>query len=146
MKILVPLDCASHGQAVVQFCSSMPNVLDSIIILTHVAPLPGSVDRGGVERAEHYVSEIARPLRAAGAHVLYMLRRGDPATEIVALARMLEADLIVMLARRKQRHGDRQLGGVIEAVVLHAEQPVVTINDVVSAGTALPGRDERTAA
>jgi hypothetical protein len=59
---------------------------------------------------------------------------------------MVEADLIVMLARRKQRQGGRLLGGVIEAVVLRAEQPVVTINHVVSAGAAQPAREDRTAA
>ena len=127
MKILVPLARGSNEQAVMQFCLSMPNLRNCIIILTHVAPLPELVAPGGVERAERYLVKVSKLLRSAGAQVLHMVRRGDPAAEIVALARLLDADLIVMLARRKQRQDGRLLGGVIEAVVPYAEQPVVTV-------------------
>jgi nucleotide-binding universal stress UspA family protein len=68
--------------------------------------------------------------------VEHRLCRGDAATEIVALARELKADLIVMGTHGRSGLGRLVLGSVAEAVLRRAPCPVLTVKAPVPA--ALP--------
>jgi nucleotide-binding universal stress UspA family protein len=139
MKILVPLDGPPSEESVLPFCLRMVRECDSAIVLTHVVAAPAFMDPEGVYRAERYLDDVARAFRAAGVHVLHAVRQGNPAEEIVGLARELGADLIAMPTRRGPQDGGRLLGETMESVLLLAGRPVVAING------AEPALDTQTA-
>ena len=72
---------------------------------------------------------------AAGNEVVTALKEGDPATEIIAYAREVDADVVATGTRG--RHGDHAflLGSVAEAVVRQCPVPVLTVRQL--------GADER---
>ena len=74
---------------------------------------------------------------AAGCEVVTAVREGDPADEIVAHARAVDADVVATGTRG--RHGDHAflLGSVAEAVVRRCPVPVLTVRQL--------GGDEREA-
>jgi len=81
-----------------------------------------AVEQAG-EDALGFVKESADELQTA-------VRRGDPATEIIAYADEVDADVIATGTRG--RHGEHAflLGSVAESVVRQAPQPVLTVRQL----------------
>ena len=74
------------------------------------------------------LEEEAQAIRAAGIQVTTHLEHGVPAQRIAARADALGADLILIGARGHTRFEHLLLGSVVESVVRHAHQPVLTIH------------------
>jgi len=58
---------------------------------------------------------------------------GDPADEILDVAEELDADLIVLAGRKRSPAGKALFGSVTQAVILHADRPVMVAGEVEAA-------------
>jgi len=139
-KILVPMDgsgfseiSVKHAKALAIGCSAK-----EIILMGVVAPIPDSAWVEPAERAEAakraekwitgYLSKIAEGLKKENIDAKTIIRKGDPASEILDYAKNNEdVDLIIMAT-----HGDSGIvrwlvGSVSERVVLHSTVPVMSI-------------------
>lgn len=79
------------------------------------------------EVAVAYLEEQMARLRAAGVEARAWLRRGDPATEVVALARELPADLVVMASHRRLGLDSAFAGSVAPRVLAAFDGPVLIV-------------------
>jgi nucleotide-binding universal stress UspA family protein len=138
-RIVVPVDFSERSAGPARYAEALQRAFGSEITLVHVLPPPhyefGAMEVGGTV-LEELIASRAVQVRAdldaflAGElpaeKVQRIIREGDPAQEIVALAHELEAGLIVM-----PTHGygpfRRFILGSVTAKVLHdADCPVWT--------------------
>ena len=135
-RAVVPLDGSPVAEAIIPFILEIAGPLDlEVVLLRILQPIPPEVIEGsrhvvvedvqarGMD-AEDYLAPIAAELRGKGVRVRTLVRRGEPAAEIVEAAREADADLIAMTTHG--RSGLRRLifGSVAEAVLRRAELPV----------------------
>jgi nucleotide-binding universal stress UspA family protein len=135
-RAVVPLDGSPVAEAIIPFILEIAGPLDlEVVLLRILQPIPPEVIEGsrhvvvedvqarGMD-AEEYLAPIAAELRGKGVRVRTLVRRGEPAAEIVEAAREADADLIAMTTHG--RSGLRRLifGSVAEAVLRRAELPV----------------------
>jgi nucleotide-binding universal stress UspA family protein len=125
--ILHPTDFSQPARQGFEVACSLARASGSELVVAHVAPLSdlycGSVYRDEVETELHRMVASAPTVQAR-----WVLLGGDPATEILSMAREDWCDLVVMGARR--RTGLRRLFGqrVTEEVMRKASRPVVTVS------------------
>jgi nucleotide-binding universal stress UspA family protein len=91
------------------------------------APVIPDFDRIGRERTEEVVDKAADAAREAGLSAMTLVRRGDPAREICAIASDRDVRLIVLGS-----HGWGPLrrfvfGSVSTGVLHHAQRPVLVV-------------------
>jgi nucleotide-binding universal stress UspA family protein len=104
--------------------------------LTYAGPMvPGMLDAGR-QLAEDALTEAETAAEAAGVASAPILRRGNPASEICALARDRGARMIVMGSHGWGALRSAVFGSVLKGVLHHASCPVL----VVRAGAASPQR------
>jgi len=138
-KIVVPVDFSERSEGPARYAEALQRAFSSRITLVHVLPPPhyefGAMEVGGTVLEELIASrgqQVRADLDAFMAGELppgaadRVVREGDPAEEIVALAHEIEAGLIVM-----PTHGygpfRRFILGSVTAKVLHdADCPVWT--------------------
>ncbi len=135
-RALVPLDGSIVAEGIIPFVLEIAGPLDMEVVLLRVLlPIPPSVIEGtrhmeveNVEKrrreAEQYLAPIAAELRAKGVRVTTMVRRGEPAEEILAGARAAGADLIAMTTHGSSGLGRLLFGSVAEAVLRRSDIPV----------------------
>ena len=135
-RALVPLDGSIVAEGIIPFVLEIAGPLDMEVVLLRVLlPIPPSVIEGtrhmeveNVEKrrreAEQYLAPIAAELRAKGVRVTTMVRRGEPAEEILAGARAAGADLIAMTTHGRSGLGRLLFGSVAEAVLRRSDIPV----------------------
>jgi universal stress protein A len=108
-----------------------------LTLLTVVPHAPAAVAAAGMSPrrlSEELESRSATRLRELAAalpgdlSVTTLLRHGDPAEEILRLAREQPVDLICMGARGRGRIGGALLGSVSTAVLHHSPVPVVVLH------------------
>jgi nucleotide-binding universal stress UspA family protein len=105
-------------------------------------PIAPSVDWSGIEdAARHAIDECARPLAAIGVDVHPVVLRGSPARSILAEAKDMHADLVV-LGRRPSGTLERWLLGSTAERVLHGAHCAVLTAEAARA----PARVRRTEA
>lgn len=136
-RFLVPLDGSKTAEAILPFVLEIAGPLDIEVALVRVVvPIPPSVIEGSREvvvedvearraEAERYLDGLAAELRDRGVRVRTMVRRGDPAVEIAAAAREVEADLVAMTTHGRSGLGRLLFGSVAEAVLRTTELPVL---------------------
>lgn len=88
------------------------------------------------EPADVKATLAALRLPDPGVEVEYRVAEGDTAAEIVRLARVLAADLIVMGTHGRTGLGRLLLGSVAEAVLRRAPCPVLTLREPFPVGPA----------
>lgn len=138
-RIVVPVDFSARSEGPARYAEALQKAFSGRITLVHVLPPPhyefGAMEVGGTVLEELIASravQVRADLDAFLAEELpaeiadRVVREGDPAQEIVALAHELEAGLIVM-----PTHGygpfRRFILGSVTAKVLHdADCPVWT--------------------
>jgi nucleotide-binding universal stress UspA family protein len=137
-RILVALD--ETPAAAFALRHAVPYALDQrsqLTLVTVVPAPPRMVVAAGVSpqrMAEEMVREAEQHLRRVTAtlphelSVTTILRRGDPAEEILALVRAQPVDLICMGARGRGRVSGALLGSVSSAVLHHSPVPVVVLH------------------
>ncbi|HBH02395.1 MAG TPA: universal stress protein [Candidatus Rokubacteria bacterium] len=132
----VPLDGSMVAEGIIPFMLEIAGPLDMEIVLLRVlVPVPPTVIEGSrhievedVERrraeAEAYLAPIAAELRTKGVRIRTMVRRGEPAAEIIAGAREAGSDLIAMTTHGRSGLGRLLFGSIAEAVLRHSDIPV----------------------
>jgi nucleotide-binding universal stress UspA family protein len=88
---------------------------------------PLSLDKGSRERIRADLSALTAPARRVGLRIDIDLRDGNPAAEIVAAARELSADLVVMGTHGRTAFQRLVMGSVTEAVLRRVACPVLTV-------------------
>jgi nucleotide-binding universal stress UspA family protein len=137
-RILVALDDTPAAAFAMRHV--VPYALDQrsqLTLVTVVPPPPRVLVAAGVspqQMAEEMERDADRHLRGVTAtlphelSVTTILRHGDPAEEILGLARSLPVDLICMGARGRGRVSGALLGSVSSAVLHHSPVPVVVLH------------------
>lgn len=136
-RILVPVDFSPHSKAAVCFAARLAETMRARLGLLHVvAPLPLNSTRYRAEIRQYDAEtklEARRQLTALaatvpqGVKVDVFLRQDLPRRGIVAAAREWRSDLIVMPTRGLTGVKYIVLGSTAEAVVRHAQGPVLTL-------------------
>ena len=96
-----------------------------LLTLGGMPGVPPVADEYGGEELEEQLLRLRPPDPAVPAD--HCLRQGDPAAEIVRLAREYPCDLIVLGTHGRGGLGRLLLGSVAEAVVRQAPCPVLTV-------------------
>ncbi|MBI1847941.1 MAG: universal stress protein [Candidatus Rokubacteria bacterium] len=135
-RVLVPLDGSPVAEAIVPFLLEIAGPLDMEVVLLRVLqPLPAAttevtsaVSLASVELLEtdahEYLMPVAAELQGRGVKVETLVRRGDPAREIVHAAKEAGVDLIAMTTHGRTGFGRLLFGSVAEAVLREAEIPL----------------------
>ena len=135
-KAIVPLDGSVVAEGIIPLILEIAGPLDmEVVLLRVVVPIPPSVIEASryvevedVEKrrieAEAYLAPIVSALSVKGVRVTTQVRRGEPATEILAGAKEAGADLIAMTTHGRSGLGRLLFGSVAEAVLRHSEIPV----------------------
>jgi nucleotide-binding universal stress UspA family protein len=89
-------------------------------------------------KPKHRLEQIAEPLLAKGLKTEIVTGRGDPATEIVRIAKEKGADMIVIATHGNTGWRHFAFGSVAEKVVRLASCPVLSIRAAAADGTASP--------
>jgi acetoin utilization protein AcuB len=138
-RAIVPLDGSPFAEAILPFLRQIAGPLDmEVILLRVVAPhamapieapprlLIRQLEPQCVDAAE-YLARLAEDLRNRGVRVDTRVSRGEPAHEILAVARETAADLIAMCTHDRRDFGRFVFGSVAEAVVRRAGIPVLLL-------------------
>ena len=134
-KVLVPVDGSPVAETILPFIEEIGGPLDMEIIL-RVVPLtslevvamarkvgPGDPIVKELE-AQGYLEPLVEALKAKGIRAGGRVRIGDPATEIVAAAKEIGADVIAMTTHGRSGLGRLLFGSVAEAVLRASPIPV----------------------
>jgi nucleotide-binding universal stress UspA family protein len=113
-KILVTLDATATDRAIIEHIKKLAKLLDSRVVLLHVAT--GAVaqwrgpDAGGEEVAQGraYLEQIKTEFESVGIPVQAELAYGDAAKEIIRWVHENGCDLVAM-----STHGHRWLGDLV---------------------------------
>jgi nucleotide-binding universal stress UspA family protein len=79
------------------------------------------------QRAERQIMRLAAAARRSGVKAKTMLLAGEPAHQIIRVARSYHADLLVVGTHARRGIAKMLLGSVANNVVLRAPCPVVTV-------------------
>jgi nucleotide-binding universal stress UspA family protein len=130
-KILCPIGHEENSRAAFETAARLARESHGTLYLVHVVPLPPSIvsesvlldDRG---RAHNALQRLAAQLPLAQSRVI-IVRFGNPAREITALAHRLGADLIVMGTHGRTMMARFFQGSIAEKVVANAPCPVLAL-------------------
>jgi nucleotide-binding universal stress UspA family protein/CBS domain-containing protein len=92
------------------------------------------------QEAKELLASAQKMLATAGVHVTPILREGDPAQELLALAEDIQPDIICVGSHGRGPVGRLMLGSVSEALVHRWKGPVMVVRQPAGA----PGGAERT--
>lgn len=141
-KIVCPLDLSDLSPRVAEYAVGMARAFGSEILVVYVAPSvnqysvmdipPQSLELFSEElsaSAVKYMGKVTTKL-FAGIKVETRVLTGNPAEEIIKVARENNADLIVMGTRGRKGVDLFVFGSVAEKVVKNAKIPVLTVHPV----------------
>lgn len=130
-RILCPIGHEENSRAAFETAARIARESDGTLYLIHVVPRPPSIvtesvlldDRG---RAHNALQRLADQLPATQSRVI-IVRFGNPAREITALAQRVGADLIVMGTHGRSMIARFFQGSIVEKVVANAPCPVLAL-------------------
>ena len=142
-KILVPTDFSDLSLAGMEYVATLGVLHDAKIYVLHVVPdnilappFPNvdlnseSILRDTVEKAREELQQfISEQLKNPG-KVTQVVRRGEPAEEIIKFAEEEGINLIVIATHDRTGLAHVLLGSVAEKVVRHSIIPVLTVKPV----------------
>jgi len=137
-RILIPIDGSQPSMWALKLGAQLAKELSAEIKLVHVILPPAE----GVGEMTPVTDELIARLRSNGLELLETarqqlpcrtpvktaLREGLPAQEIVAYARQLGADFILMRSRGRGHWANFVLGSTTEAVIRWSHCPVITVS------------------
>lgn len=132
-RILIPVDGSECGRQAATYGFALADATDATVDLVHVVDTTiGTVGARMTEseRRDHgetILESTVELVEEFDCPVETHLHEGSPASEIVASAADLDADLIAMGRQGHRNLRERLLGGVTEHVVRHADQPVLVV-------------------
>lgn len=128
--ILHPTDFSESSDYALQFACGLAADHGANLVIIHVMPAPTVADSVDPQapgdssiRAKLNRFEIAEQ----GIDVIHRVEEGNPAVEILKIAQLCGADLIVMGAQKPCGKGGRFMGSVAEAVLRRANCSVLTV-------------------
>jgi nucleotide-binding universal stress UspA family protein len=130
-RVLVPVD-ADGDRAVAQAraVQNLPGSRSAVeVTILHVSDGDPEVSPAQLPAGRAAVES----LREAGVAVETAARSGDPAVEIVQVAREVDADLVVLGGRKRSPLGSLLFGSVTQAVIADADRPVTVTGNTVRA-------------
>ena len=129
LKALAPLDRSSRDRILLPHLLKLSQATGATIHLLHVVPVVRSLTPHAIRSAESYVDAFEAQLKAQRVDAHAIVRKGDPATEIVKVAAEYAVDSIVMGTRGRRGLNKLFLGSVAEEVMSHCPYPVTLINE-----------------
>ena len=137
-KILVPVDGSDQSAKAAQWASRLAAKLGASLTLLHVHQVPGSealglnsLERSEIDQIEGRIAgpsfDEARAMMDPSVNAETLVGIGEPADEIVALAKKEAATLIVMGSRGQSLARGILLGSVSEKVIRHAHCAVTVV-------------------
>ena len=134
-RILVPVENRETDQTILRHVRQLAKLVNARLTLVHVADgwAARNYDRFGLQESEEmkqdrkYLSELSRELESEGYEVNTILLMGDPATEIIKLAKAEPIDLIAMTTHGHRLVGDLLLGSTADKVRHEVDVPVLLL-------------------
>ena len=131
-RVLVPLDGSRVAEGILPFIEQIAGPVDMEVLLVRVVPLIVAMAKEAQAGApilkeldaQGYLEPLVASLKAKGVRAGARVRIGDPATEIVAAAKEINADLIAMTTHGRTGLGRLLFGSVAEAVLRGSPIPV----------------------
>lgn len=112
-----------RAKAQTQNIAELPLDLDSIkVIIVHVF---GDNPRGQSASQVKSVRETANQLENIGIEVEIQGTGGDPATEILDIAKRRDANLVSVAGRKRRPSGKAIFGSVSQSILLRTDLPVL---------------------
>jgi len=133
-RILVPVDLSEASDQALDFAINFAKPLDAeIVLLFVIEPLYHAGDLGLLleEQTRLGRTELLKLERRVGKSKVRcktLVQRGIPYVNIVAAAKRIKADLILMATHGRTGLSHFLLGSVAERVVRSAECPVLTLH------------------
>ncbi|HUS05056.1 MAG TPA: Nramp family divalent metal transporter [Bryobacteraceae bacterium] len=135
-RILVPLDHSNRDHVAISHAAALARMHSSTLYLLHVeegvtSKMYGALSSTAeVEAGRRYLDEIIDSLRAESIHVEAVVRHSDkPRDEIVAYAKLIRPDLLVMGAHGHTGWRDLVFGTTINAVRHKLDIPILVVRD-----------------
>jgi nucleotide-binding universal stress UspA family protein len=130
-KILCPIGHEENARAAFETAARLVHESHGTLYLVHVVPVPPSIVGQSVllddrKRAHNVLQRLARQLPATQSRVV-IVRFGNPAREIEALARRVGADLIVMGTHGRTIFSRFFQGSIVQKVIARAPCPVLAL-------------------
>ena len=134
-RILVPVENRESDQTILRHIRELAKLTQAKLTLVHVADgwAARNFDRFDLQESEEmkqdrqYLADLSGELRAEGYEVDAILALGDPATEIIKLARAQPIDLIAMSTHGHRLVGDLLLGSTADKVRHQVDVPVLLL-------------------
>ncbi len=135
--ILVPTDGGEQIDAVIEAAVDIAkqreatvhalSIIDSNVFLTLDEELTDAVNEELTANAEEAVAHVVDAAADDGVEGEAVIRQGRPSDEIIAYAKEIDADLIVMGTRRSDGHEHRMLGSVSQDVITEAGRQTLVV-------------------
>ena len=135
-KILLPLDGSVYSERIGSWVTGLAEALDAEVALSSVvderdiAAFGGNADaaKNARDSASKYLANRAEALDARGIKVSTHVAEGDPAEQIIKLARSVKADMLAMATRRESALARGILGSTTDQVLHSSPLPMLVIN------------------
>lgn len=124
-SILVPLDGSELAERILEHVGRLLEASAVEVILLRVVP---DEDLEAIEEARRYLQRIARLLGSEGTSARIVLRSGDPAAEILAVATEERPSLVVMATHGRSGPWRWLRGSVAERVLRGCPVPLLLSN------------------
>ncbi len=131
-RVLIPLDGSEAGRRVLPLAEAFARAFGAEVVLTHVEPVPAEpVLYAAIEKAMAHASaelrgDVAR-LEKAGIRARLRVAFGNPAAEILLIAREEKADLLALTTHGRTGLPRAVFGSVAEAVLRQAPAPLLVV-------------------
>jgi nucleotide-binding universal stress UspA family protein len=139
--ILVPLDGSAHAEEVLPIARALASMLGTRMIVARAIPPPDTAltpdgmavalfteDRAVAEReARAYLARVAATFAEQDTAVETLVRHGEPAATIAAIAEEQGAALTVLATHGRSGLDRLLMGSVAERIVQHGATPVVLV-------------------
>ena len=134
-KILIPLDNSPTDEAILNHIRLLAKFTKAELILVHVADGYAArlqqqlnlADSEEIKKDTTYLQKCAQQLKAEGLNVKHLLLAGEPAAEILDLAKKESCDLIAMSTHGHRFIKDLLLGSVAENLRHQTDIPILMI-------------------
>jgi nucleotide-binding universal stress UspA family protein len=134
-RILVPVENRESDKTILRHIRSLAKLTQAKLTLVHVADgwAARNFERFELQESEEmkqdrqYLADLSRELQGEGYEVDVILALGDPATEIIKLARKEPIDLIAMTTHGHRLVGDLLLGSTADKVRHQVDVPVLLL-------------------
>ena len=134
-RILVTVDGTKTDRAIIGHVKELARLAQSHVVLLHVADgwAARNYERFQLRESEEmkqdreYLAALSEELRGEGYEVKAVLAMGDPATEIIKLARAESVDLIAMTTHGHRFVADLLHGSTADKVRHEVDVPVLLL-------------------